>query len=220
MVKVTKKVETNGRKNSLGQADWLNAALESLNEKGIDSVKVLPLSKKLGVTRGSFYWHFQDREDLLRQMLEHWERELTDEVITGAGSLDASSEEKLRYVIRTVLLYRQSRYDTAISAWGMFDKGAAKAMKRVLRKRMRFVAGLLKDAGLGKDDATLRARFLIGFMLVDAAMMPRATAKKTDETVESCIEFLFQQPVETGPTKAKSGVSERVQAHTGSFNYS
>jgi len=192
MGKTRNERESNGRMNSLSQEDWLSSALESLNERGVDAVKVLPLSKKLGVTRGSFYWHFDDREQLLRQMLEYWERELTDEVITAAGALAAPSEEKLRYVIHNVLLYRQTRYDTAISAWGMFDAGAAQSMKRVLRKRMRFVAGLLEDLGFSKEDATLRARFLVGFMLVDAAMIPRATAKKTAETVERCIDFLLQ----------------------------
>ena len=85
--------EGNGRRNSLGQDDWLNAALESLNEKGIDAVKVLPLSHKLGVTRGSFYWHFKDREDLLRQMLEYWERELTDVVIVAAMKISPVREK-------------------------------------------------------------------------------------------------------------------------------
>lgn len=213
MVMVTKSGKRSGRKNSLGQADWLNAALESLNTKGIDAVKVLPLSKKLGVTRGSFYWHFEDRDDLLRQMLGYWERELTDEVIASASALDASSEDKLRYVIHNVLLYRQSRYDTAISAWGMFDKGAAQTMKRVLRKRMRFVTGLLKAGGLGKDDATLRARFLVGFMLVDAAMMPRTTAKQTAETVERCIDFLFQQPADKEPVLHQPGTEDYGHSH-------
>lgn len=199
MGKTKKNREGNGRKSSLGQEDWLNAALESLNEKGIDAVKVLPLSHKLGVTRGSFYWHFADREDLLRQMLEYWERELTDVVIVAATALDGSSQEKLGYVIHNVLLYRQSRYDTAISAWGMFDERAALAMKRVLRKRMRFVSRLLQASGLDKDDAALKARFLVGFMLVDAVMMPRETVKQAEAKVQRCLEFLFQQPTRKEP---------------------
>jgi AcrR family transcriptional regulator len=194
-----KNTNGNGRKNSLNRDDWLNAALESLDERGIDAVKVLPLSHKLGVTRGSFYWHFEDREDLLRQMLEYWERELTDEVIVSASALDGSSQEKLRHVIHNVLFYRKNRYDTAISAWGMFDEQVAQAMKRVLRKRMRFVGRLLEKSGLDKVDAALRARFLVGFLLVDAATMPRETLKKRKETVERCIDFLFQQPAGKEP---------------------
>lgn len=201
MSKAGKVSRSNGRKSSLGREDWLNAALESLNERGIDAVKVLPLSHKLGVTRGSFYWHFEDREDLLRQMLEFWERELTDVVIVSAKALDASSREKLRHVIHNVLFYRQSRYDTAISAWAMFDEQAAHAVKRVLRKRMRFVSRLLEKSGLDKEDAALRARFLIGFMLVDVNALPRETVKQKTETVERCIDFLFQQPAGTEPER-------------------
>jgi AcrR family transcriptional regulator len=194
-----KNTNGNGRKNSLNRDDWLHAALESLNERGIEAVKVLPLSHKLGVTRGSFYWHFEDREDLLRHMLEFWERELTDEVIVSASALDASSREKLRHVIHNVLFYRQSRYDTAISAWGMFDEQVAQAMKRVLRKRMRFVGRLLEKSGLDKVDAALRARFLVGFMLVDVNALPRETVKQKTETVERCLDFLFQHPAGKEP---------------------
>jgi AcrR family transcriptional regulator len=196
---VLKNTNGKGRKNSLNRDDWLHAALESLNERGIEAVKVLPLSHKLGVTRGSFYWHFEDREDLLRHMLEFWERELTDEVIVSASALDASSREKLRHVIHNVLFYRQSRYDTAISAWGMFDKQVAQAMKRVLRKRMRFVGRLLEKSGLDKVDAALRARFLVGFMLVDVNALPRETVKQKTETVERCLDFLFQHPAGKEP---------------------
>jgi AcrR family transcriptional regulator len=199
MGRTQKNGERKGRRNSLGQEDWLQAALESFDEKGVDAVKVLPLSKKLGVTRGSFYWHFEDRDDLLRQMLEYWEHELTDEVIVAASALDGDSVEKLRYVIHTVLFYRKSRYDTAISAWGMFDKRAAQAMKRVLRKRRRFVGRLLEDSGLQKDEAALRARFLIGFLLVDEIVKPNETVKQRTATVERCLSLLFQQPAGREP---------------------
>jgi hypothetical protein len=81
----------------------------------------------------------------------------------------------------------------------MFDARVAQAMKRVLRKRMRFVSRLLEKSGLDKVDATLRARFLVGFMLVDVNALPRETVKQKMETVERCIAFLFQQPAGEEP---------------------
>ena len=56
----------------LNRGAWLREALEVLRESGIDHVKVEPLAKRLGVTKGSFYWHFKDRADLLRALPEHW----------------------------------------------------------------------------------------------------------------------------------------------------
>ena len=104
--------------SSLSKEDWLRVALDVLNERGVDSVKVLPLSKALGVTRGSFYWHFKDRDDLLKQMLEYWEWELTDTVIQHAKALDGSANDKLRDVVTNVLYQSLDRYDTAVRAWG------------------------------------------------------------------------------------------------------
>ncbi len=62
---------------SLSKRDWLQAALDVLDELGAEGVKVLVLAKELNVTRGSFYWPFESKEDLLNQLLDYWEEELT-----------------------------------------------------------------------------------------------------------------------------------------------
>ena len=60
---------------------WIEEALRLLADGGPDAVRIEPLAKSLGVTRGGFYWHFEDRAALLREMLDTWERAATDEVI-------------------------------------------------------------------------------------------------------------------------------------------
>ena len=77
-------------KKTTTKDDWLRAAMELLRTRGIGGVRVLTLAQNLRVSRGSFYWHFEDRQDLLRSMLDWWEREMTDTVIelesVGRGS--------------------------------------------------------------------------------------------------------------------------------------
>lgn len=179
-------------KRQLNRDDWLNAALETLDEKGIESVKILPLSKKLGVTRGSFYWHFEDREDLLKNMLEFWELELTDRVVERAKQLGESAREQLVEVARDVLVLRQNRYDTAIDAWALFDERAEKCMKRVARKRLRFLTGLFERVGFDKKDASLRARFLNGFLLVDRRSLPVVSKAGLAELAEESVDFVLR----------------------------
>ena len=65
-----------GERKQLARDDWLKAALNQCTA-GIDTVKVAPLAEQLGVTTGSFYWHFKNRRELLEAMLEYWEREMT-----------------------------------------------------------------------------------------------------------------------------------------------
>jgi AcrR family transcriptional regulator len=182
----------------LTREDWLLAALDVLNERGVDSVKVLPLSKALGVTRGSFYWHFKDREDLLQQTLSYWESELTDTVIQYTLALDGSAEEKLRNVVSIVLHQSMDRYDTAVRAWSLFDSFALKTLKRVERKRLRFLTKLLSQSGLGQDIAPLRARFLYGYLMRGVSVGSRRTRPEIDRDINQCLEFILTD--KTGDT--------------------
>lgn len=185
---MVRKTEPN---SNLSKEDWLTAALDVLNERGVDSVKVLPLSKALGVTRGSFYWHFKDREDLLQQMLAYWERELTDTVIQQAKKLDASAEDKLRYVVANVLYQSMDRYDTAVRAWSLFDSSARNTLKRVERKRLRWLTELLSQTGLDQSVARIRGQFLFGYLLTGIAVAGRPTRAEIASAIDQCMEFIL-----------------------------
>jgi AcrR family transcriptional regulator len=185
---MVRKTEPN---SSLSKEDWLRVALDVLNERGVDSVKVLPLSKVLGVTRGSFYWHFKDREDLLQQTLVYWERELTDTVIQQTRKLDANAAEKLRYVITNVLYQSMDRYDTAVRAWSLFDNSALNTLKRVERKRLRFLTELLGQSGLDPAAVHLRAQFLYGYLMAGIAVAGRSTRAEKARAIDQCLEFIL-----------------------------
>lgn len=75
------------RSGSLTADDWVDAAYSAMAEDGVGSVAVEPLARRLGVTRGSFYWHFKDRRALLEATLERWERESTEAVISATHSI-------------------------------------------------------------------------------------------------------------------------------------
>jgi AcrR family transcriptional regulator len=186
-----KLAESNGKNGNLSKEDWLNAALAVLNEEGVNAVKVLPLSKRLGVTRGSFYWHFDDRDELLREVLRHWDEELTGTVIAHASGLEVSPREKLQDVLTNVLLNRRNIYDTAISAWGAFDEEAAKVYNRVIRKRLRFLSTILAEAGIEKKEAAFRARLVLGFVLSEVGDRGRRSKADMQDDVKRCCDIIF-----------------------------
>lgn len=183
--------ESNGKNASLTKEDWLNAALAVLNEGGVNAVKVLPLSKRLGVTRGSFYWHFEDRDELLQEVLKHWDEELTGTVIAHAQALDVTPRERLEDVLTNVLFNRRNIYDTAIAAWGMFDEEAASVYNRVIRKRLRFLRTLLMETGLGRKDAEFRARLVLGFALSEVGDRGRRSRAEHLEDVKRCCDLVL-----------------------------
>jgi AcrR family transcriptional regulator len=91
-----KKRRSYSRAGALKAEDWVEAARVAMAEGGIDAVAVEPLARRLGVTKGSFYWHFKDRRALLEATLEGWERESTDAVIAASRRVEDTRERLIR----------------------------------------------------------------------------------------------------------------------------
>ena len=73
--------------------DWVAAGLRALVDGGVDAVKILPLAQGMGVTRGSFYWHFQNRAELLARLLDAWEATNTKAILSLRGSVGSGVVE-------------------------------------------------------------------------------------------------------------------------------
>jgi AcrR family transcriptional regulator len=92
----------------LSAADWETAALDALADGGLAGIAIQPLARRLGVTKGSFYWHFADREALLAAALAHWETSHTERVIEAVESV-RDPRERLARLIGRVLTASTSR---------------------------------------------------------------------------------------------------------------
>src|SRR5690606_6204362 len=98
------KPERSGR---LSAEDWAQAALDLIAEQGVAAVAVEPLARRLGVTKGSFYWHFPSREALLQAALERWEH-VEQEAVFGALERVPDPRERLRALFQMVAHEYQS----------------------------------------------------------------------------------------------------------------
>ena len=167
------------RRKALTREDWLVAALAALKESGIEGVKVLPLAKRLGSSRGSFYWHFRDRRDLLRGLLDYWDRWSTDSMITAlAGVAEIEPRERIWILVQRVQTQELSIHDPAIRAWALYDPDAARVVRRVDRKRLKTVAGLFREAGFSEEQVAVRARLLAVYLMGDALVFVREPAAR------------------------------------------
>src|SRR5512147_372241 len=84
-------------------ADWLQAAFHALRTGGVAAVKIEPLARSLGLTKGSFYWHFRDREALLDALLAEWERRAGERILARIESAGKSPQERLSLLFETVI---------------------------------------------------------------------------------------------------------------------
>ena len=145
---------------SLTAEDWSAAALAALERNGLAAVAVEPLAKTLGATKGSFYWHFTGRDDLIAAALELWERRDTDGVIAAVDRA-ADGTDRLRILLRLVLgavvgtpgagsieLALQPHADHPL---------VAPVLARVTERRMSTLETLFAEQGLSASQARDRA---------------------------------------------------------------
>ena len=168
----------------LGPEDWIAAALDVLAESGAAAVRVEPLAKRLGVTRGSFYWHFKDRRALLDALLDAWRDRQTDGVIAEAEALGAPPGETLRELLK--LCYQDDgRLEKAFRAWAASDPAAAQLIAKVDARRVAYLARLLRGMGFEKPIADARARIAyrawLGGYALAAAPAGKTVARDIDE---------------------------------------
>ncbi len=146
-------VRPNGNdKPTLTANAWASAALDAIARTGLQGVAVEPLARQLGVTKGSFYWHFANREALLERTLQLWEKQETDEVLNHAEQAANPHERVQRLIAEVNASKRASRiYQALSSAAG--DPMIAACVRRVSERRLKFLQDSYAALGLTAHDA-------------------------------------------------------------------
>lgn len=149
----------------LSRDDWLDAAFEAVAEGGFDQVRVLTLARRLGVTRGSFYWHFEDHAALVTALLERWrDRELRLDEHWRADSSNDPRADLLRLLDFALSRgsdadYQAMRFGLALRAFGRNDASVARLVIAVDEARLALFVGkferLLGDPALARERAIL-----------------------------------------------------------------
>lgn len=197
MAKTGKTAAKAAKQERLDAAAWITAALDVLAEGGVDGVRVEPLAKRMGVTKGSFYWHFADRRALLDAMLAHWAEGRIAAIRAQASGGKAGSDSPTVTLLRLADLYtrhgnaRGLAIELAVRAFARGDEGAAKAVRAVDGERLTHVAALFETLGWPTSDARARAvlfySYLFGQSLLDGSVV-------TPATIDIAIEALLARP--------------------------
>jgi len=142
------------------QEGWLQAAYESLLESGIDSVKILPLAKKLGLSRTSFYWFFKDREELLEALISRWRDKNTGNLEKQSESYAESLAEAMLNVfdcwLNTDLF--DSRLEFAVRSWALQSPDIQLEVQRADTARIEALTRMFVRFGFADAPADVRAR--------------------------------------------------------------
>ncbi len=142
--------------------DWLNVALDVLVSDGVDQVKVLALGDRLGVSRSSFYWYFQSRQDLLDALLTHWEETNTAALVSLAETPAETVTEAVCNIFRSVVnpALFDIAFDFAVRDWARRSGAARRALDRSEATRLDALTAMFARYGFAPLEALTRARTL------------------------------------------------------------
>ena len=179
------------KRERLSVQDWTEAALQALARGGVPAVAVEPLAKSLGATKGSFYWHFADRNALLQATLELWEHRDTDQVLAGIDETKHAAT-RLRNLVELALLSVQQGADAGAGSIELALQSSAThplvapALQRVTRRRIAALSQLYSALGLSqaraRDHALLAYTAYLGHVQLAHAtpeLLPRGRAFRT-----------------------------------------
>lgn len=171
----------------LAREDWVHGALEVLQERGVAGVKIVVIAKRLGVTSGSFYWHFKELRDLQICLLEYWESDLTDAIIRKAKKFSGTPEERILGLMLQVIENDAAFHDHAILIWARSDPLAKETFERTLQKRFEFARWMFRQAGFSNRQAVIRGRLMVTYLMGESS-----TSLKSDPKWKNTIQGEFQ----------------------------
>jgi AcrR family transcriptional regulator len=167
---------------------WIQAGIARLASDGIESVRIELLARDLRVSKGSFYWHFRDREDLLGKILAHWE---TDERNRLEPAADTAASRWAWFVEQNSTTERV-RMELAIRTWARKDEKVAACLATADKQRTRFIADVLREIGFANAASESWAEVIL---LVWLGWLDRAAQTASSESTRSSLGDLLSRVI-------------------------
>jgi AcrR family transcriptional regulator len=182
---------------------WVDAALRALAAGGPDAVRVEALAVSLEVSKGGFYWHFTDRQALLEEMLDTWEKAVVDDAIARVESQPADPRARLQHLFELVPSV-DFAVELALRDWSRRDSKVADRVRRVDNRRMDYMRSLF--GAFCPDEDEVEARCMLAFSLFIGSYFIAAQhgAKSRSQVLQLAVDRLLSEPVGlTSPAKPK-----------------
>jgi AcrR family transcriptional regulator len=188
----TTKVRTS--QSRLSREEWLEKALDILAEKHNALLNIDALVKRMGVTKGSFYWHFKDRDDFLTQLLDYWVYEFNEKVPEALNKAVGGQDAKirLRFLLAYLVEHDCAKYDMLVRSWAAQDPKVDKILVKIDKLRLNTVTALFTEIGFSDTDAKIRARIFVTFVSLRAGLFVKTSKREELAAIDTQVEFFTQ----------------------------
>jgi AcrR family transcriptional regulator len=197
------------KRRRLTRDDWVEAATHRLVKRSIDAVRVEPLAADLNVSRGSFYWHFKSRGELLTAILTNWQerqtRRIVDRIRQDRLLSPVEQLTRLRHLPpRTKSTKEAAALELAIRAWARRDSLARRVVDAVDAERIEFTKSLILDAGAAEQEAGYWSYIGYAYTLGESLLRDGMT----DDQIKECRARLLQAQSATFADKRKNAKAQ------------
>ena len=173
---------------------WIDAGLRALVAGGPDAVRIDQLARSLNTSRGSFYWHFADRDALLTALLDDWERAATDEVLERVESRGGDTRDRLRRAGALTFSERLLPVDLAVRGWAQHDPAVAERLRRVDNRRMDYLRTLFGALCAGPDEVEARSMLAFSLLIGSHFMAADHDGRSRADVLELASTWLLASP--------------------------
>ena len=179
----------------LSREEWLIRALEILAEKHNALLNIDALVKRMGVTKGSFYWHFKDRDDFLMQLLDYWVYEFNEKVPEEINKTvgDRDAKTRLRFLLAYLVEHDCAKYDMLVRSWAAQDPKVGNVLVKIDKLRLNTVTALFTEMGFSNADAKIRARIFVTYASLRTGLLVITSKREELAAIDAQIEF-FSRP--------------------------
>ena len=182
-------------RTTLSAADWERAALELIAEQGVQAMAIEPLARRMGITKGSFYWHFSSRESLLEQALIRWEKHDMRNLTASLGEIDHPRDRLISFFRRVGKEKLTHEVFSELCAAAGHPQ-VESVLERVAKRRMEHLSLAFEEMGMKPDLARHQGRLIysvyLGFLQLQRQQQtPSLSSEEFDAYLEHVIHTLI-----------------------------
>ena len=191
-IKKMKPPKTNKIKR-VSKDQWLIKALDTLESSGVEAVKIERLAKAFGISRSGFYWHFENRQDLLEHLLDYWVRQYTGVVTDNPDVTKLDPKKRLLTTMEMIRDKQLTKYDLAMNSWARLDSHVHKVVKKVVKMRLDYLRGIFAELGFEGDELEMRTRLFVCYHSWEDTMFPDLSDQKHSKLLKLRYKYLIQR---------------------------
>jgi AcrR family transcriptional regulator len=177
----------------LTREDWLSWTLSNIAHKGQLQIRIYRLAKSLGVTEGSFYWHFKNRDDFLAALVDYWVDNYTEIVVETVNRVRGDASTRLLALQELVVRESLSDYDFTMQALAIQEPVVAPAIAKVYKRRIEYVGSLFAEMGFCGLQLEMRTQAFVAYMSFEPRLAVKKSKKKRLEFIREAHAF-FTRP--------------------------